>query len=793
MLRNYLKISVRNLLRHKAYTFINIIGLAVGMACCTLILLYVQDELSFDTHHQQAENIYRLTVEIENNGTLEKAPVTSPPIAPQLQADFPEVKKVVRLKNPSRSLIRHGEIRSYEEGGLFADSTLFAVFTFPLTAGNPKTALAEPNSIVLSQELAIKYFGNTNPLGQVLELAMDTIRQVKVTGVLAPVPGNSHIRPTFLLPFHMVSNNRTNWWGFAYYSYILVEVNFSVKNFEAKLPGFAKKYFPEPEGTPLALHVQPLRDVHFASEYGSHLDAPADIKNVYLFSALAVFIILLACINFMNLATARSQTRSKEVGVRKVIGASRKQLISQFLSESILLAFLSLLLALVLVQLSLPAFNALAGKLIQVNYFTNGGLVASLFALMLLVGLAAGLYPALFLSGYQPVQVLKGPLITSLKGAVLRKGLVVVQFTISIALIVGTVVVYSQMQYIQQKRLGFNKEQLLSIPLSGRVTQAKANNIKNSFLNVPGVISGTATTAIPGNRGWWQTDIKPTGESKQSIIGHVFQSDFDYLKTMGMELAAGRDLSRNFATDTTKSVLLNEAAIKAFGWTSATEAIGKKIDFNNSGNLRSVVGVVKDFNFKTLRSKVEPAIFIIAREPVYYLVLRLQPQQVPATLAALSQKWNTHDNQHPFEFSFVDENLNNLYQSEMRFGKIVGVFSGLAIFIACLGLFGLASFTTEQRTKEIGIRKVLGASLANIVSLLSKDFLKLVLLANVLAWPLSWWAMQQWLQDFEYRTPISWWIFALTGALALFIALLTVSFQTVKAAIANPVKSLRSE
>ncbi|MDQ3292159.1 MAG: hypothetical protein M3Q05_12810, partial [Bacteroidota bacterium] len=290
-----------------------------------------------------------------------------------------------------------------------------------------------------------------------------------------------------------------------------------------------------------------------------------------------------------------------------------------------------------------------------------------------------------------------------------------------------------------------------------------------------------------------QTDIKPAGESKQSIIGHVFQSDFDYLKTMGMELAAGRDLSREFATDTTKSVLLNEAAIKAFGWTSATEAIGKKIDFNSSGTLSTVVGVVKDFNFKTLRSKVEPAIFLIAREQVYYLVLRLQPQQLPATLSALSQKWNTFDNQHPFEFSFVDENLNNLYQSEMRFGKIVGIFSGLAIFIACLGLFGLASFTTEQRTKEIGIRKVLGASLTNIVSLLSKDFLKLVLLANLLAWPLAWWAMQHWLQDFEYRTHISWWIFALAGAMALFIALLTVSFQTVKAAVANPVNSLRNE
>jgi putative ABC transport system permease protein len=795
MLKNYLKIAGRNLWRHKGYTLINTVGLAVGMACCILIMLYVQDELRFDTHHVQARNIYRTTIEINNNGTLDRAAVTSPPIGPKLQADYPEIKQVVRLSNPSRNLLRKGEVRAYEENGLFADSTLFSVFTYPLTAGNPRTALTEPHSIVLSQELANRYFGHQNPVGQVMEIELDSLRQVKVSGVLAPIPGNTHIRPSFILPFHSVRNNSDNWWAFAFHTYLLTDGGFNARKFEAKLPAFVKKYMPVPAGSPPppSLHLQPLLEVHLASEISSQITAPGERKNIYLFSALALFIILLACINFMNLATARSQNRAKEVGVRKVIGATRRQLITQFLSESVLLTLVSLLVAVVLVQFSLPAFNRLSGKLIELHYFNNAALLAGLLLLTGVVGLAAGLYPALFLSAFKPVQVLKGRLAATSQGAVLRKSLVVLQFAISIGLIVGTVVVYSQMRYMQNKRLGFDKEQLLTIPLSGQVSPRQANTLKNEFLRLPGVQQGTMAVTMPGFRAWWQTSLAPAGDPAHPIIGFVFQTDFDYIHTMGIGMAAGRTLDHRLRTDSTRSVLLNEAAVRAFGWPSPAAAIGKKLDLGEEGQLSTVVGVVKDFNFQTLRSKVDPAIFTIARDQVRYLVLRISPKGVSHTLQALQQKWQEFDARHPFEYSFVDENLSKLYQTEMRLGKIFGIFSALAIVIACLGLFGLASFTTEQRTKEIGIRKVLGASVSGIVAMLSRDFLKLVMLANLIAWPLAWWGMRQWLQDFAYRTPISWWIFGLAAVLALLIALLTVSFHAFRAAISNPVQALRNE
>lgn len=793
MLKNYLKIAGRNLWRHKGYTLINIIGLAVGIACCTLILLYVQDELRFDTNHVQARNIYRMTIEMNHNGTLDRAAVTSPPIGPQIKANYPEIKEVVRFSNPTRNLLQKGEVRAYEESGLFADSTLFGVFTFPLTMGNPRTALTEPRSIVLSQELATKYFGKQNPVGQVMEIELDSLRQVKVTGVLAPVPGNTHIRPSFILPFHSVRNNSDNWWAYAYHTYLLTGAGFDQQKFEAKLPAFVKKYMPVPAGSPPppSLHVQPLLEVHLASEFSAQLTAPGDRKNIYLFSALALFILLLACINFMNLATARSQNRAKEVGVRKVIGATRRQLVTQFLSESVLLTLLSLLVAVLIVQFSLPAFNKLSGKLIELHYFANPTLLAGLLVLTGVVGLAAGLYPAFFLSAFKPVQVLKGSLAATSQGALLRKSLVVLQFAISIGLIVGTVVVYSQMRYLQNKRLGFDKEQLLTIPLSGRVSPQQAHTLKNEFLRLPGVEQGTMAVSMPGFRAWWQTSLTPAGNAKP-IIGYVFQTDFDYIATMGIGMAAGRVLDQRLSTDTS-SVLLNEAAVRAFGWPSAAAAVGKKVDLGDEGRFSTVVGVVKDFNFQTLHAKVDPAIFAIARDQVRYLVLRINPNRVSETLQALQQKWQQFDARHPFEYSFVDENLNRLYQTEMRLGRIFAIFSALAIFIACLGLFGLASFTTEQRTKEIGIRKVLGASVSGIVALLSRDFLKLVLLANGIAWPLAWWGMRQWLQDFAYRTDISWWIFGLAAFLALLIALLTVSFHAFRAAVSNPVKALRNE
>lgn len=795
MIRNYFKSAFRNLWRHKGYTAINIIGLAVGIACCILILLYVQDELRFDTHHQQASNIYRLTMEINRNGTKERLAVTSAPIGPQLQESYPGIRQVVRLRQVDRSLFRQGELRAYEEEGLFADSTILNVFTLPLQVGNPATALNEPNSIVLSQELARKYFGTANPVGRVMEIELDTFYQVKVTGVLAPVPANTHIRPNFILSFPARAYPMDNWWAFSLHTYLLTDEYFDVAQFEAGLPAFVRKYMPAPPNTPPApsLHLQPLLAVHLAPEYSSQLSPSGNRDTIYLFSALALFIILLACINFMNLATARSQNRAREVGVRKVIGATRRQLIGQFLAESMVLTVFSLLVALALVHYALPGFNSLSGKQVALHYFSNSALLVGLLVLTGVVGLAAGLYPAFFLSAFKPAQVLKGRLGAGSRGVALRKGLVVLQFAISIGLMVGTVVVYSQMLYLQNKRLGFNKEQLLSIPLSGHVSVRQANTLKNEFLQVPGVLAATTTTALPGNRGWWQTSLAAMDGEVKPIIGYVFRTDFDYLQTMGIGLAAGRPLDQRLSTDSTRAVLLNEAAVRAFGWPSAAAAIGKKVNLTEDSLGNTVVGVVKDFNFQSLHSAVDPAIFTIVRDQVPLLALRLNPGQVQQTLQALQQKWQQFDAHHPFEYTFVEDRLNRQYQAEMRLGKIFGIFSGLAILIACLGLFGLASFTAEQRTKEIGIRRVLGASVSGIVALLSGDFLRLVLLANVIAWPLAWYGMHRWLQDFAYRIQLSWWIFILAAVLALFIALVTVSFQAVKAALTNPVTALRNE
>ncbi len=793
--------ALRNLLRHKGYSFINIAGLAVGIACCTFILLFVQDELSFEKNHRKAQNIYRLTITIDNSGTLEKAGITSPRIAPQLKEDFPEVKQFVRLLSTgNQALFRYNNQALYENGGYFADSTLFEIFDYPLVAGNSKTALNDPNSIVLSQELAKKYFGNENPIGKIIELETQSSYTLKVTGILAEVPRTTQVRPDFLVPMRLTGSDFLNqWFAYGCTSYILVNDNFNAAAFEQKLPGFTKKYQPNAPGTPPppSLHIQPLLHIHLDADYGGQLAPVSDIKNVYLFSALALFIILLACINFMNLATARSQNRSKEVGVRKVIGATRPQLIRQFLSESLLLSLFALLLAIGLVYLALPLFNQLSGKYIQINFLRNFELWLGLLGLTVLAGVVAGVYPAFYLSGFRPVQVLKGRLVGSASGSSLRQSLVVLQFAISIALMVGTAVVYNQMQYVQHKRLGFNQEQMLIVNIPGNQDIKKSRTLKEELLRLPEVKQATLTGSIPADDGWWRTPMRPLGQGQSkenSIIGFVLPTDFDFAKTFGLELSAGRLLDKSFTTDTARAIMINEAAVAAFGWQKPEDALGKRISYGGNDSIGSVVvGVLKNFNFQSLHQKVEPLIFNASSNRASFLVVKVPGADLPATLAKLEQKWNAFDAKHPFDFTFMNERLQSQYQAEIKLGRIFAVFAGLAIFIACLGLFGLASFTTEQRTKEIGIRKVLGASANNIMVMLSKDFVKLVLLANLLAWPVAWYGMNQWLQDFEYRTPISWGTFGLAAAAALVIALATISVHALKAAVANPVKALRSE
>lgn len=798
---NYLKIALRNLLRHKGYSFINIAGLAVGIACCTFILLFVQDELAFEKNHTKAKDIYRLTITLDNNGTSEKAGITSPRIAPQLKEDYPEVKQFVRLLSTgNQALLRYSDKALYETGGYFADSTIFQVFDYPLIAGNPKTALNDPNSIVLSQELAQKYFGNENPLGKIVELEVRQPYTLKVTGVLAEVPRTTQVRPDFLVPVRLEDKNFLNqWFAYGFTSYILVNDNFNAAAFEQKLPAFTKKYQPNSPGTPPppALHIQPLLDIHLNPDYAGQLAPVSDIKNVYLFSALALFIILLACINFMNLSTARSQNRSKEVGVRKVIGATRPQLIRQFLNESLLLSLFALFLAIGMVYLALPLFNQLSGKYIQINLLHNVELWLGLLGLTLFAGVVAGIYPAFYLSGFRPVQVLKGRLVGSASGSSLRKGLVVLQFAISIAMLVGTAVVYNQMLYVQNKRLGFNQDQMLVINIPGNQDIKKLRTLKEEVRQLPNVKQATLTGSVPADEGWWRTPMNPIGKGNfrdNSIIGYVLPADFDFAKTFNLELKAGRFLDKSFATDTARAIMLNEAAVAAFGWQKPGDALGQRISYGGNDSIGSVVvGVLKDFNFQSLHQKVEPLLLNAHTSRASFLVVKVQGPDMPGTLAKLEQKWNAFDARHPFDFTFLDDKLQHQYQAEMKLGRIFAVFAGLAIFIACLGLFGLASFTTEQRTKEIGIRKVLGASVSNIMVMLSKDFVKLVVVANLLAWPVAWYGMRQWLQDFEYRTDISWWTFGMAALAALFIALATISVHALKAAISNPVTALRSE
>ncbi len=602
MLKNHVKIALRNLLRHQGYTFINVAGLAVGIACCTFILLFVQDELSFEKNHTQAKNIYRLTITIDNNGTPEKAGITPPRVAPQLKQDFPEVKQFVRLLSTgNQALVRYGDKALYETGGYFADSTLFQVFDYPLMAGNPKIALNDPNSIVLSQELAKKYFGNENPMGKIIELETQAAYPLKVTGILAEVPRNTQVRPSFLVPLRLTGNDfLSQWFNYGLTSYILVNNNFNAAAFDQKLAAFTKKYQPNAPGTPPppALHIQPLRAIHLDPDYGGQLAPVSDIKNVYLFSALALFIILLACINFMNLATARSQNRAKEVGVRKVIGATRPQLMRQFLSESLLLSLFALLLAIGLVYLALPLFNQLSGKYIQINLLRNFELWLGLLGLTLFAGVVAGIYPAFYLSGFRPVQVLKGRLGGSARGGSLRQGLVVLQFAISIAMMVGTAVVYNQMQYVQNKRLGFNQDQMLVINIPGNQGIKKSRTLKAEIKQLPHVKQATLTGSIPADDGWWRTPMNPVGKGNSrdnALIGYVLPTDFDFSKTFALELKAGRFLDKGFATDTARAIMLNEAAVAAFGWQKPEEALGQRVSYGGNDSLGSVVvGVLKD-------------------------------------------------------------------------------------------------------------------------------------------------------------------------------------------------------
>lgn len=805
MLSNYLKVALRNLLRHKGYSFINVFGLAIVMACCVLIMLYVQDELSYDRYHENADRIYRISRQWMNSDgkvSLHLGHI-APPFGPLLRNDFPgTVLNVVRFIRPGTPLLSYGEKHFQESRFFFVDSTVFSIFSWELIKGDPAKVLAGPNAVVLTESAARKYFGSEDPMGKILRFNQQN--DLMVAGVMKDVPRNSHFQADFLCSFVTFENavgpqNLVNNWGSNNYAtYILVPKGFDPDAFAAQLPAFIDRHMRlDPNGQPPSkgtqLNLWPLTSIHLHSNLDSEIEPNGSISIIYIYSVVAIFVLLIACFNFMNLSTAHASRRAKEVGMRKVLGAYRQLLIRQFLGESILLSFIALVLAVGIVHLILPWFNNFVDKSLAMNYSGNVLQFLVLVAIATIVGIIAGSYPAFFLSSFQPAAVLKKESVSGKAGLRFRSILVVTQFAISIALIISMRVVFDQLEYVRNKNLGFDKEMVVYLPASQRVRDQYVA-VREQLLSEPGITGVTISSRVPSGRLLdSQGGTAEVGGGMRQINTRIADIHVDhfFMKTYRIPFAAGRDFDINLASDSTQAFILNEAAIPAVGWKSAEEAIGKR--FQYGGRSGKIIGVVKDFNFESLHQKIAPIVFLINPGRFNVVSLRVAAGHMAKVLEVLKDRWQTLRPDYPFIPQFVDEQFNLQYRSEERLGEVFGIFSGLAIAIACLGLLGLASFVAEQRTKEIGVRKVLGASVTNIVLQLTTKFTKLVVVANVIAWPLAYFGMTRWLEGFAYRTTIGMTTFVGAGFLALVIAVLTISYHAIRAAIANPVKALRYE
>ncbi|MEX6685952.1 ABC transporter permease [Danxiaibacter flavus] len=794
MIKSYLKTAFRNLWRNRVFSFINIMGLTVGMTACFLIFMYVQFELHYDAFNKKADRTYRLVCDIKTPSETLNASTTSWAFAPNIKSDFPEVESFARVNN-ANLLVRRGDVKFQEENAAFADSALFNVFDFKLIKGNPETALKDQLNVVFTETAAKKYFGNEDPLGKQLLLTGDGL-PATVTGIIEDIPENSQIKADMFVSMVTLTQRFNkgidNAWGnFGAISYLLLKPGTNPKAVEKKFPAFLQNRNGDEQKKAqmfYTLFLEPLRDVYlYSTRDGSR---SGNMHNVQIFSIIAIFILLIACINFINLTTARSTERAKEVGIRKVVGAARIQIARQFIGESVILCVIAFFLSVGLSALLLPLFNHLAGKIISPGIFNHPNYLLVLFISAIGIGLLAGIYPALVLSSFRPVVVLKGRFASGTKGIFLRKILVVAQFSISIALIIGTIVVYTQMKFMRNRDLGFSKDQIVVIDTHGDPAKEA---FKNAALGVANVQSAAMSSSVPGggNSGAYSEIENSKGDLQVANLDLYFV-DFDYINQFKIKMVAGRSFSRDFGTDTTQAMILNEAAVKLFGYRSPKDAVGRK--FKQWGREGTIVGVMKDFHFRSLQKAIKPLSMRIEPDGCDLVSVHIAGgSSIPSTLAALENKWKETIPNRPFSYFFMDEFFDRQYRSEERFGKLFLNFAILAIFISCLGLLGLASYSTMQRTKEIGIRKVMGASVSNIAALLSKDFIVLVVIAIVIASPLAWWGMHNWLDDFAYRIEIGWWIFLLAAIVSIVIALATVSFQAIKAAVANPVKSLRTE
>jgi len=807
MLKNYIKIAVRNLLKRKGYSLINIVGLAIGMASCLLILMFVSDELSYDAYNEKADRIYRVAGSFFWGGRSFDIAVAPAPMAQVLIDEFPEVENAGRFRQRGRYVFRYGDNTFKETRVSYVDPSFFDIFSIPLLKGNPDTALDDPNALILSENTAKKYFRDENPVGKTLRLNDQT--DYMVTGVFEEIPGNSHFHFDVMISMTSLEESKSNFWmSQNFQTYILLHEGADSASLEAKFPDMLIKYmgpqiqaFMGKSMEKLAeenelrgeFYLQPLRDIHLHSDLMAEMEATSNIKYVYIFTAIALFILIIASINYMNLSTARSAGRAREVGIRKVLGSIRSQLIRQFLTESMMLCLISLVIALGLVRLALPFFNGLSGKVLSMSSLGNSTMLGVLVLVTIFVGILAGSYSAFFISAFQPVNVLKGRLKSGGKAGWLRSGLVVFQFAASIILIIGTFVVYNQLQYIQNKKLGYDKEQVIILN-NTYLLGDQIETFKNQMLTYPQIVSAAVSGYLPVPSNNNNSAVLPEGErdSKKATSMQNWIVDYDYIATLGMKIVAGRDFSREFSTDT-KATIMNQAAAKQFDW---AQPVGRRIGriVSNSGEIElyEVIGVVEDFHFETLKETIGPLVMFLG-DSNGNISLRVETEDITGTIGLLQKEWKRFLPYQPFEYSFLDERFADMYRTEQRIGRIFGVFAGFAIFIGCLGLFGLAAFTAEQRTKEIGIRKVLGATSPNIIRLLTREFVILIAVANVIAWPVAFWVMKGWLKDFSYRVTLNVWVFVGAGLLTLSIALLTVSFQAVKAALADPATSLRYE
>jgi putative ABC transport system permease protein len=816
MIKNYFKIAWRNMMKSKIFSFINIFGLCAGLVSCMLITIYIYHELSYDKYHVNGNDIYQVATIFVQQGAENKMPNTPAPMVQTMQKDFPEViqtTRLVALFNEDKTLMQYreknGALKSfYESKGFLADSTFFRMFTYNFIEGNPSTALNNPRTVVLSEEIAHKFFGNQPALNKVIHISSGTNgdNDFLVSGVFKPIGQPSHIDAGFFMSMKggniesLIRESTSYAFNNLFFSYLQLIPGSDPKKLEAAFPAFIERYAGKDlkaAGFEKKQFLVPLKDTHLRSGMDHDVTPSGSVTYLYILASIALFTLLIACINFMNLTTARSSKRSAEVGIRKVLGAEKNSLMRQFLGESVFMSLLAFVFALAITALLLPVFNSISGKNISLTLKNNEWLLAAFFLLSIVTGLIAGSYPAFYLSSFQPVKVLKGKFSNSFAAIYLRKGLVVFQFIISVVLIIASVVIAGQMHYLRTADLGFDKDRQIIIPLRSETAKKMYSAFKNDLNKLSRVHSVGASLYNPGilnpSDMAFYKEGQTMNDAKMTRINWV---DAGYLKTLNILPAAGRLFSEQFPADTSDRIILNENAIKEIGFPSQKQAVGKKVYFDYQGKSYGfdIVGVVKDFHYEDMHLPITPYGFRIGGTMEYnYAVVHGKPGNLGPLIKSIESSWKKLNPNEPFEYSFLDQDFQKKYDADNRLASIVGYYTFIAILISCLGLFGLATFSAEQRIKEIGVRKVLGASVTNIVALLSKDFLKLVIISIIVASPIAWYIMNKWLQDFAYRINISWRVFAITSLIALCIALATISFQAIKSAIANPVKSLRTE